>query len=534
MTTRITHFVAFFVIAFAFAFASAVQANTISVNSLSDAVANDGACTLREAITAANTDTTSGAAANECAAGSGDDLIQFGVAGTILPGSQLPTITTVIHIDGYSAPGAVKNTQNLAQGSNAALKIVIDGVNAYNIPGLFLSGSGASGSIIEGLVFSNTGTPACCNNHGIRLQSVDGAATTIIRGNYIGTDITGMQRSTRGSSMLFVQYSANIVVGSDTAGPILPAAANVISGSQSYGVFFYQSSNVRIRGNYVGTNAAGTAELHHSNHGLWLDSITATWVSDNVISGNGQSGILLFTLSSDVHIERNIIGSSAAGTAPLPNGFGGIWVTDNPNAAPFAISNVDIVENLVAHNLCPSCSGGIAIGVQNSNNTAVGIRMRRNRVYANQNLEIDLAPNNPTPWGLVYGVTPNDDGDADSGPNNFQNFPVITSATGNGTEVLVDYSLNSEASKSYTIEFFHTATCDDSGYGGAEVYLDEWTDSTDVAGNMSGQKILSGAPQTGYITATATNSSNGTSEFSECMEIMTPSDTRFEDGFEGS
>ena len=40
---------------------SVAYAATITVNSLDDTVANDGQCTLREAIIAANTDTASGA-----------------------------------------------------------------------------------------------------------------------------------------------------------------------------------------------------------------------------------------------------------------------------------------------------------------------------------------------------------------------------------------------------------------------------------------------------------------------------------------
>jgi len=49
--------------------ASAAQAATITVNSLADTATNDGECTLREASAAANTNTASGAAAGECAAG---------------------------------------------------------------------------------------------------------------------------------------------------------------------------------------------------------------------------------------------------------------------------------------------------------------------------------------------------------------------------------------------------------------------------------------------------------------------------------
>ena len=74
---------------------------TMTVNSTDD-VANgtDGKCTLREAITAANTDTASGAVAGECVAGSGDDAIFFSVMGTINLQSALPDITTAMAANG--------------------------------------------------------------------------------------------------------------------------------------------------------------------------------------------------------------------------------------------------------------------------------------------------------------------------------------------------------------------------------------------------------------------------------------------------
>ncbi len=74
-------------------------ATTIVVNSTFDGpVAVDGRCTLREAITAANTDLPSG----DCLPGTGAD--------TIKPTSQLPTITQSVTIDGYTQPGASPNT----------------------------------------------------------------------------------------------------------------------------------------------------------------------------------------------------------------------------------------------------------------------------------------------------------------------------------------------------------------------------------------------------------------------------------------
>ncbi|MBP1701876.1 MAG: hypothetical protein H6Q38_983, partial [Chloroflexi bacterium] len=55
-----------------------VQAATeIVVNSLADSLSNDGTCTLREAVIAANKDASTGDKPGECAAGSGSDTITF-------------------------------------------------------------------------------------------------------------------------------------------------------------------------------------------------------------------------------------------------------------------------------------------------------------------------------------------------------------------------------------------------------------------------------------------------------------------------
>src|SRR5262245_31440831 len=77
--------------------------NTITVNSTSDVSdGTDGLCTLREAITAANTNTASGLVAGECAAGSGSgsDTINFSVNGTINLTGALPDISSDLTING--------------------------------------------------------------------------------------------------------------------------------------------------------------------------------------------------------------------------------------------------------------------------------------------------------------------------------------------------------------------------------------------------------------------------------------------------
>ncbi|MBV9669835.1 MAG: hypothetical protein JOZ43_02670, partial [Acidobacteriales bacterium] len=80
------------------------SANTITVNSLANTQANDGVCTLREAIINANNDDQSGS--TDCAAGSGADTINIVVPGEIVlngTAANLPTITSDMTINGLGA-----------------------------------------------------------------------------------------------------------------------------------------------------------------------------------------------------------------------------------------------------------------------------------------------------------------------------------------------------------------------------------------------------------------------------------------------
>ena len=104
-----------------------------------------GNCSLRDAILAANAKTN----------GSSPDEIHFNLPGTgpftIQLSGPLPAITDPVIIDGYTQPGASKNT--LAVGSNAVLKIVLDGANAgANAAGLTIQ---ASNSKVCGLIIQN-------------------------------------------------------------------------------------------------------------------------------------------------------------------------------------------------------------------------------------------------------------------------------------------------------------------------------------------------------------------------------------------
>jgi len=512
-----------------------VHAATITVNSLADTDADDGDCTLREAITAANTDAASGLIAGECAAGSGDDVIAFSEAGTIQPGSALPPITTPIHIDGYTAPGAGVNDLPFTAGNNAVLTVELDGALAGNVPGLHLEGSGAAGSIIEGLMINSSANAQCCATSGIYVDEVDGSSAgreTVIRGNYIGTDKTGMLPRPKGSRGIYLDFgSTSVRVGSPSGGALDESAVNLISGGDYAGITANNVSDVVIRGNMIGTDAAGEAALTNGAQGLSLDGLTDSRIEDNLVSGNNFAGISVMADSAGLVIRGNNVGTTADGSGAIPNKGGGIYVA--PGAAQGAtIQDILIEENRVAHNLCADCSGGIVVAEYRNSNTVVGVRLLGNYVYGNAGVEIDLAESSSdTSYSPIWGVTENDLDDADSGQaNNLQNFPVITQAVAGPLSASVNYSFNSEPNSTYTLQLFRADACDDSGHGGANELLDSDDRMTDGAGDLHGQTVVNLGNLTGFVTMTATHSVNGTSEFSECVALG--GETIFEDSFE--
>ena len=116
------------------------------------------------------------------------------------------------------------------------------------------------------------------------------------------------------------------------------------------------------------------------------------------------------------------------------------------------------------------------------------------------------------------GVNPNDPGDFDTGPNELQNFPDLFTAYESGSGVTIEGALNSIANTQFMVEFFANGECDPSGYGEGETLIGVATVVTDGAGDASFTVYFEVAvPAGAWITATATDPDNNTSEFSECV-----------------
>ena len=198
-------------------------------------------------------------------------------------------------------------------------------------------------------------------------------------------------------------------------------------------------------------------------------------------------------------VAGNRIGTNAAGTAGIGNASGGIAIT---NSAANNTIGGPIGGNLIAFN-----TGGDGVNVAAGAGT--GNAILGNSIHTNTGLGIDL---------LNDGVTSNDLGDGDTGPNNLQNFPALSGAMSVGGNVHVAGSLNSAASTTYRIEFFaNSVAVADEG----ERFLGAVNVLTDAGGNVPfGATFVASVSPGEFITATATDPANNTSELSAPLAVV--------------
>ncbi|MEG3909041.1 DUF4347 domain-containing protein, partial [Microcoleus sp. w2-18aC6] len=271
-----------------------------------------------------------------------------------------------------------------------------------------------------------------------------------------------------------------------------------------------QTNNNTIQDNYIGTDISGTTAVANTLAGLRIQSytqnnppnvtpITGNIISRNVISGNeGIGGIFIAGPGSggvtNTKITGNYIGTDATGTIALGNKGDGIFILGK-NSNNTIGGTAPGEGNIIANNN----RSGMEVASKNATSNTI----QGNSVFNNKRLGIDLIGNN--------GVTSNDLGDADTGSNNLQNYPVLTSVSGN----TVSGILNSTPNANFRVEFFANTSYDPAGAGQGQTFLGFQDVTTDSAGN--GNINFAYTPVAGkqVLAATATNKTTGdTSEFS--------------------
>ncbi len=297
--------------------------------------------------------------------GAGVEISGPGTTGTVVAGNLIGTdVTGVVAIANYAGV-------EIDSGASGNL-IGASGTSSVNDP---LERNILSGNSFAGVWLTGVGTDQ-----------------NIVAGDYIGTTVTGDTSLGNGQATYYVQYGVGVGGGvvidgaaSDnligTSGQSADDAGerNVISGNLvGSAVTLYGSGiggNV-IAGDYLGTNAGGTAALGNANDGVMILFTTETnWIGvnpvygpenadeGNVISGNSINGVSLLLTSNEV-ISGNLIGTGVSGSYAVPNQGYGIRVCDTSSIVVGTDGQDGAADAIEGNVISGNANNGITIFTQ--------------------------------------------------------------------------------------------------------------------------------------------------------------------------
>lgn len=286
------------------------------------------------------------------------------------------------------------------------------------------------------------------------------------------------------------------------------------------GIDIAVGDNSTIEGNFVGITPSGEdagngggVSIRNGASGNTVGGATPR--ARNIISGNGpgqvgDTGVGILEIgTTNNRVMGNYIGTTKSGTGDLGNTGRGLFVGNG--ASGNVIGDNDPTDGLA--NAANIIAFNGLVGVEVSSASSTGNSILSNSIHSNARLGIDLG---------FDGVTPNDGpGDADTGPNNLQNFPVITSAkTGRkGTAIrgTLEGIPSQGIAQGYTIQFFkNPKSTKDEGkkFIGQKIAVDGNGDGIIPFAFKPPKKVKEGL----FVTATATYGPD-TSEFSVAKKV---------------
>ena len=497
-------------------------ATVLTVTNINDS----GIGSLRQALIDAN-------------AASNPNRIHFAIGSSCGPrvitlASLLPDIIHPVVIDGYTQPGASRNTAVI--GNNATLCVAINGANqitgAYGLNINTNADPDATVSI-EGIAFGGHSLAAVQfaggRDHRLAGVQVGGALGAVnLLPSAIGVRVAGNTEGVRiGGNQLFER---NVIADATAAGIS-------ISGSGTS-----QPSLALVENNYVGTLTGG--DLRGNEAGIVVRGYDNT-LRGNVIANSATHGIDLDgQLAIANRVQDNKIGVPALCVGNCNNrGNGGHGIRVRNGADGNRITGNTIAWNGL---------DGIAV-ISARENT-----IRQNTFFENIGIGIDLGDNGRDYFNANNSVLP----PAGSG-NDAQNSPGLTLAAGSTTDGFASGSLTSRNGH-YRIDFYATTTCTPIVIGGiplgsygqgrdwvgaAFVQISNGSPINDGTGSFASAPIArAGSPDyfatPRQIMATATRLSGspllpgafrelGTSEFSRCRAYTIGiGDRIFADDFE--
>lgn len=287
-------------LAFALALAPQIAgAATITVTTTSGADVDDVACSLPEAIVAANQN----AAYHGCSAGAGPDRIVFALVppSTILLAADLPTVTETLRVQG---PGATDLTISGQDANRLFVLAAGDRPGWFQLDGMTLSNALSSGFSLAdygGAVrVEPGGTARLVELQLLSSRALAGAALAVSGGDQPATtevvacSFDGNQATAAGGAGAYVEGGATLIVRGSTF-----HANSGSAPSSAGGAIYVAASTLRVEsstfdGNVV--NASGGAVYVAATGGDASFEILDSTFTDNLADddGNGGHGGALF------------------------------------------------------------------------------------------------------------------------------------------------------------------------------------------------------------------------------------------------
>jgi hypothetical protein len=322
-------------------------------------------------------------------------------------------------------PNTISNNGNngVLLSSNSSTNTITSNFIGVTASGIGSYGNGNNGisvlggrnnSILLNVISGNSG-------NGVSLSA--GATQNLIAGNRIGVDkvldpmpnlgdgirLSGATNNRIGRAPDIQYISNNVNIG-----------ITMLAGSNGNAVAWENHIERNVKDGIL-INASDFNEMYpniianNGRNGVWIQDGSMNAVgreslpspaTNSCIFSNAGAGIYLDGTTSPQVFRSTCVGVQADGTTPAGNGGAGILLENGTTGALVRPSRV--VHNTGA-------------GVAATGNTTLNNLLNPFEAHSNGGLAIDLGNN---------GFTPNDAGDADAGPNDLLNYPLVTGFNG--------------------------------------------------------------------------------------------------------
>ncbi len=323
-------------------------------------------------------------------------------------------------------------------------------------------------------------------------------ASILVNGDlYLQNGAEGMKGDIRLDAQAEVEFTLGKIIGSSNGKDGLSMAIAASAGAKG---------DIKIGGGSdLSLNAAAALRMVGEK-----SNFDVVRVEIDRINASRNKGLDFTFYFLNINIKHSVLNSTItdnAGAAIVLDGVTDATIdSDTIKNNGNGIVLMDASTGTITNNIISGNKNGVVLA-----GTGTGTALTSNAIFNNTALGIDLGND---------GVTVNDNGDADTGPNNLQNFPVLSTVNSSGGSTSIAGTLNSTANATFSIQFFTNDHCSPSSFGEGQTLIGSKQVTTDGNGNATFVAMIDGVTLANgaSVTATATDVNNNTSEFSKCIQ----------------